>query len=308
MRGAKNTGIFQMRPAALAGWVLLALVVAGAYWSSMAGLAQRWWNDPDYLHGFLVPPFAGFLLWFRRDLLPRNFAAGSLWGLALLAVAALMRFASAYYYYELLDSASLVPCLAGLALFLGGWPGLRWAWPSAVFLIFMVPLPGFLATLLSHPLQRVATTASTYVIQTLGIPAVADGNIISLSEGQINVEEACSGLRNMMLFLVICTGMALVMRRTLREKIIIVLSAAPIALIANIVRITTTALLHEMSRHELATTLCHDLAAWFMMPLAVVLLWMELALLKRVFVSVAVDEPLAGTIRAQEAAGASSDG
>jgi exosortase len=220
----------------------------------------------------------------------------------LLAIAALMRFASAYYYYELLDPASLVPCLAGLALFLGGWQVLRWAWPAAALLAFMVPLPGFLATLMSHPLQRMATTASTYVIQTLGIPAVAEGNIISLSEGQIGVAEACSGLRNMMLFIVICVAMALVMRRSLLEKAIIVLSAAPIALIANVVRITATALLHEMARHELATSIYHDLAAWFMMPLAVVLLWMELAILKRVFVSVAVDEPFVGTTRSQGAA------
>jgi len=92
------------------------------------------------------------------------------------------------------------------------------------------------------------------------------------------------------------------MRRSLLEKAIIVLSAAPIALIANVVRITATALLHEMARHELATSIYHDLAAWFMMPLAVVLLWMELAILKRVFVSVAVDEPFVGTTRSQGAA------
>jgi exosortase len=291
-----------MRPAALASWVLLALVAVYCYWSAMAGLVQRWWTDPDYLYGFLVPAFAGFLLWFRRGLLPGALSTGSAWGLALLAIAALMRFASAYYYYELLDPASLVPCLAGLALFLGGWQVLRWAWPAAALLAFMVPLPGFLATLMSHPLQRMATTASTYVIQTLGIPAVAEGNIISLSEGQIGVAEACSGLRNMMLFIVICVAMALVMRRSLLEKAIIVLSAAPIALIANVVRITATALLHEMARHELATSIYHDLAAWFMMPLAVVLLWMELAILKRVFVSVAVDEPFVGTTRSQGAA------
>jgi hypothetical protein len=79
-------------------------------------------------------------------------------------------------------------------------------------------------------------------------------------------------------------------------------------LIANIVRITATALLHEMARHDLATTLYHDLAAWFMMPIAVVLLWVELAILKRIFVSVAADEPFVRTVRSPGAAGASLDG
>ena len=101
--------------------------------------------------------------------------AGSLWGLLLIAVAGSMRMASSYYYYDLLDPASLVPCLAGLTLFVGGWKALRWAWPSIVFLVFMIPLPGFLATVMGGPLQRLATVASTFMIQTLGISAVADG-------------------------------------------------------------------------------------------------------------------------------------
>ena len=115
--------------------------------------------------------------------------------------------ASSYYYYDLLDPASLVPCLAGLTLFVGGWKAIRWAWPSIVFLVFMVPLPGFLANLMGGPLQRLATVASTFLIQTIGISAVAEGNVISLADSQIGVAEACNGLRNMMLFLAVCVGL-----------------------------------------------------------------------------------------------------
>jgi exosortase len=215
-----------------------------------------------------------------------------LWGLALIGLSAVMRWASAYYYYELLDPASLVPCLAGLTLFLGGWKYLRWAGPSIAFLVFMIPLPGFAATLMGHPLQRVATIASTYMIQTVGVPAVAEGNVILLGDSQIGVAEACNGLRNMMLFIAVGTAVALTIKRPLLEKIIIILSVAPIAVIANVVRITATAVLHSLSRHELADTTYHDLAGWFMMPLAVVLLWGELAILKRTFVPAPVRGPL----------------
>jgi exosortase len=278
-------------PAAVAGWALLAFAVAWCYWSPVAALAGRWWSEPDYLYGFLVPVFAAYLLWFRRGMLAGAKAAGSWWGLGLLGVCAALQLTAAYYLFDLLAAASLCFCLAGLALLLGGRRVLAWAWPSAAFLVFMVPLPGLLANLLSHPLQRVATISSTYIVQTVGIPAVAEGNVISLSEGQIGVAEACSGLRNMMLFIVICTGTAFLVQRTLLEKAIIVLSAAPIALAANIGRITLTALLHNISRHDLANTMYHDLAAWLMMPLAVVLLWIEMALLKRIFVTVAPDSP-----------------
>ncbi len=237
-----------------------------------------------------MPVFSGFLLWYRRAMLRNVEWKGSLWGLPLLVIAAAMRMASSYYYYDLLDPASLVPCLAGVTLFVGGWKVLHWAWPSIVFLVFMVPLPGFVAGLMGHPLQRFATIASTFVIQTLGIPVVAEGNVLCLSDGQIGVAEACNGLRNMMLFLAVCVGVAFLMRRSMAEKIIVVVSAAGIALVANLVRITATAILHQSASHAAANTLYHDLAGWFMMPLAVVLLWLELAYLRRVFVVQAAGE------------------
>src|SRR5258708_39432378 len=87
----------------------------------------------------------------------------------------------------------------------------------------------------------------------------------------------------MMLFVAVCSAVAFIMKRPLIEKAIIMLSAVPIALIANLVRITATAVLHSMSHHDLANTTYHDLAGWFMMPLAVVVLWGELAILRRIF-------------------------
>jgi exosortase len=276
----------------LSGWILLCIAAVFSYAACLAGLVGRWWSDPDYLHGFLVPVFAAYLLWSRREMVRGLQFQGSQWGLALLGICAAMRWASAYYYYELLDPASLIPGLAGLVLFLGGWKVLRWSAPSIAMLVFMIPLPGFLATLMAHPLQRMATIASTYMIQTVGVPAVAEGNVISLGDSQIGVAEACNGLRNMMLFIAVCSAVAFTVKRPLIEKAIIMLSAVPIALIANLVRITATAVLHSMSHHDLANTTYHDLAGWFMMPLAVVLLWVELAILRRVFVAAPTSGPL----------------
>ena len=93
--------------AQLSGWVLLVGAAMFTYAGCLASLAGRWWSDPDYLHGFLVPIFAGFLLWYRREMLRDVQAHGSRWGLVLLGVCAVMRWMSAYYYYELLDPASL---------------------------------------------------------------------------------------------------------------------------------------------------------------------------------------------------------
>ncbi len=269
---------------ALAAAIVLAAMMVAMYWSAMAMLVRGWYGDTDYTFGFLVPIFAGLLLWYRREMLEGGEFRGNRWGLLLMAVVAAMRIVSSYFYLDLLDAASLIPCLAGIALFAGGWKALQWAWPAIVFLVFMIPLPAFLADLMGTPLREMATVCSTFVIQTFGIPSVAEGNVILLSDSQVGVAEACNGLRNMMMFLAMCVGFAMISRRTEIEKVIIVVSAAVLALLANVVRIAATAVLHSLASHQAAATFYHDLAGGFMIPLAVLFLWLELLYLDRAFV------------------------
>lgn len=283
---------------------LFAVALIGTYWTPLVSLVGRWWSDDDYVYGFLVPIFAGVILWVRRDMVASLTPRSSLWGLALIALGGWMRWVSAYYYFALVDPLSLVPMLAGIVLFVAGWRALRWAAPAIAFLTFMVPLPGMAAGLMGHPLQRIGTLVSTYALQTMGFWAVAHGNVIQLSETQLGVVEACSGLRMMMLFFAVCFAAAFLVKRPLLDRVVILLSAAPIAVLANVARIVATGMLHELVSAQAGDTLFHDLAAWFMMPLAVVVLWVEMGLLDRLLVKPELPGrlalspvPVAGTAR-----------
>ena len=194
------------QPKVQAGWLALAVVFVWFYWSSLQYLVDTWWKQEDYQHGFVVPIFAVFLLWIRRDMIPSFGGRGSLWGLALFGLWAAMRWTSVYFNYGTLPELSMVPFFAGTALFVGGWQGLLWAWPAILFLFFMVPLPAAVQGLASEQLQKTATQLSTFVIQTIGIAAVAQGNVIQLAERPLEVARACSGLRMMMLFFALCIG------------------------------------------------------------------------------------------------------
>jgi len=249
-----------------------------------------------------------FWEWYRRAgaalfqlgvLFPRNDASGklfavpgSLWGLAFLAVAALMRWASAYFFFQLLAPLALVPWVAGLTLFSGGWRAMRWAWPAIVFLLFMVPMPGFIHGISAQQLQSIGTKASVYTIQTLGIPAVAQENLIQLESGPLNVAEVCSGLRMLMLFFAVCVGAAFILQCELWEKIVIVLSAPPIAIFANVVRLTVTALASHLQWGEWFFELAHNWAGYLMMVLGILVLWGEISLLKRLILEPASKGPL----------------
>jgi exosortase len=269
-----------------------AAVLFWVYAPTLAVLAHRWGQSANYSHGYLVPLFALFLLWSRRASLAGSAAARpSWWCGAFLCSGLALKAGGTFLYLNWLDDLSLLPCLAGLTLLLGGWPALRWSWPAISFLAFMLPLPYRLEVALTAPLQRVGTWASTYALQALGFAAFAEGNVIRLGSARIGVVEACSGLSMLVVFFTLSTAVAILVRRPLWERLVIVASALPIALLANVARIAATGALHELASPQLADLVFHDLAGWLMMPLALVLLWIELRLLSWVVLTREVDEP-----------------
>ncbi|MBX3436934.1 MAG: exosortase/archaeosortase family protein [Planctomycetaceae bacterium] len=208
-------------------------------------------------------------------------------GLPLLLLAAGGRILAADYYYEWFDFLSLIPFIAGLVLLLGGWRILNWSWLAILFLFFMIPLPFTFEVALRDPLQRIGTLASTFVMQTMGLPAFSEGNRVIVNDVPINVSEACSGLRMMMVFFALSVGLAIVLDRPAWQRLLIAASAIPIALITNITRITTTGLLYVWGYNQLAEDVFHDFAGWLMPPMGLALLWLELWYLDHLFI---VDE------------------
>jgi len=301
--------------------VAFALLVFGGilvwfYWSSILHLTKTWWREEDYQHGFFVPVFAVFLLWFRRDMIVPFLGRGSWWGMAFFGLWAFMRLTAVFFAFGSLPELSILPFLAGAAIFVGGWQAFRWVWPSILFLIFMIPLPGEVQGVASQELQAIATKLSVFIIQTFGIPAVAQGNVIQLTGKPLEVAQACSGLRMMMLFFAICVGAAFVARRPLWEKILVIASAAPIAVASNVARIVMTAVLYEIARLwpsvidvETAETFMHDMAGLLMMPIGLLLLWVEMALLSKLLVEPLPDKPLlAGGLLTEGTTGAVREG
>jgi exosortase len=285
-----------LRPSSLK-WGLSALAaltvcLLWAYWPTLETMAERWSSDPQYSHGFLVPVFAAVVLWYRRDRFPAGRLAPSWWGLPWLLTGLALHVAGGQVAFAFLDDFSLLPTLAGLCLLLGGGPALRWSWPAIAFLGFMLPLPYRVELLLAHPLRRMATVASTYLLQLLGFPAQSEGNVILIDELRLGVVDACSGLGMLVTFFALSTAFALVIQRRLGDRIVLVLSAVPIALVANILRITATAVVHTTLGSAAANALMHDLAGWLMMPLALGLLGLELWFLGRLLLPQEAPRPL----------------
>jgi exosortase len=287
-----EVGIFdpsQRTPLIILGG-LVALLVA-AYWD-MLTLTSAAWSDDLYSHGWIIPLFSLGLMWLRWQPFQESVPAMERWiGLLILAIGLSARLFAAEYTILPVDRLSFIPSMFGAFMLVGGFHAVRWAWPALVFLVFMFPLPTALEVNVLNRLQRMATISSTFVLQTLGIAAFRTGNLISIpGMGQpLNVAEACAGLRMATIFGALAVAMVFIIDRPWWDKLMILLSAIPIALIVNIVRITVTAVLTMWAGQDnyAVQKICHDYAGYvIMMPLALALLWLELQILERVTIPV----------------------
>lgn len=258
--------------------VVVALIAS--YLPSIRSLVRTWTDEPNYSHGFLVAPIAGLILWMRRRELARvriePSAIGWLGLLAILGVRAYL-----YQRNEMWMEGATIPLAAAcLVLAFGGWRLLWWAAPGLAFLLFMLPLPPSMNIVAAGPLQTMATIASSTILGLTGLPVLYEGHVIYVGQQPLEVARACSGLSMLMSFVALVTAMTIIQReRPIWERVVLLLSTIPIALLVNILRIVATGWAYHALGHEFGEKVAHDTAGWLMMPTALVLVFLELKLL-----------------------------
>lgn len=275
--------------AAIAQIAGFAAVLLWSFWPMLAHFFDKWVNDPQYSHGFLVPLFSAYLIrkaWQSGPLEAKPLPAV---GYGILAFVAAMRLVSGALLFWQLDAVCLLLGLVGIVLALGGIPMLRRTGPAIAFLIFMIPLPYELERNVGQPLKTAATLSSTFLLQTFAQPALRDGNLILIDDVKLGVVDACSGLKMMMTFAAFSVGAVLLMQRTRFEKLMVLLGIVPIAIVANVLRITATGFAYLWFSDKATLEFCHDLFGWLMMPVGLGLLALELWVLKRLVVEEPVD-------------------
>jgi len=250
----------------------------------MQGVVRHWESDPQYAQGFVIPLLIGAVLWQRRQHFPHFCDKLSWWGVALVALGLMLHLWATRYFYETFDVLALIPCVAACLWCMGGWQLVKWSWPGLILMLFMVPLPFRIEQMMSLPLRGVACRGTVVLLQILGFPAVAESNVVLVDTVEIGVIEACNGLGMIVTLSALTTSVVFFSNKPWWQKGIVVISALPIALLANILRIASTAILYEVSGSSTADLFYHDLAGWFMMPVALFLLWLEFLVLAKLIV------------------------
>lgn len=275
----------------LFGTLVFGMMIAVLFRDLLLRCVDRWTTEPQYSHGFVVPLIASGLGWFRRDMFLYGTARSSASGLAVTLCGIVGHITADHFGLEAVDSAAFLFTTSGAALMIWGRRAFAGLWPSVLFIGFMLPLPSQIERVLSGPLQIIGANEAAWYIQTSGIPAIAQGNCILMGDTRLGVDETCSGLRMVLAPFAISTVAVIVSKRMVWEKLLILMSALPIALICNVVKIVATAIAYQSFERDTTDSVIHHLSGWLMMPLAMLLLFLELKLLDWLFVPAGDSRP-----------------
>jgi len=264
------------------GFVFIAFL--WSYWPGLVELWELWKLSDEYSSGLLVPFLAAYVLWTRRSDIARYPVRPSVWGLFAFAAAQAVRLFGLFLMYNSAERLSIVLSIASLVLLLFGWKFFRKVSPILLFLCLMLPLPNVIQYHVGLNLQRLATSSAVFCLEVLGYQVVQDGHTIEIGNVSVAVLEACNGLRMITAFFVISGLVVLIVERAWWEKLIILISSLPIALLCNTIRLVITSIFFTILKGEYWERVFHDFGGYLMMPLALAAVVGELWLLAKLTV------------------------
>jgi exosortase D (VPLPA-CTERM-specific) len=266
--------------------LLIALLFAAfgaCYWQTITGLFHVWTTNEDYSYAFLIPFMSGYLIWerrqeFRRTPFSTNWLGGILFVFFILV--------SAYGILGSSPSAvrpAIPLIILAITLFCFGKQIFKIMLFPLALLIFMIPLPTMYGTLVGVHLKRISTLLGELILRLAGITVFVEGNVIDLGVTQLQVVDACSGLRYVLPLLCVGVIFAYFFEKVRWRQVVIAVSTMPIAIITNGIRIGATGILAERYGSDVAHGFFHGFSGWLIFVFAFALLFVVHFILKLIF-------------------------
>jgi exosortase len=254
---------------------LLAAAVLLLYFQVLVALVGDWYGNPDYSHGFFVPILSAYLIWRKRETLHRVPVEPSFSGFFVVLSSVALLFLGSLGAELFLTRIAFVATIAGLVVYFLGWATLRAIIFPLMLLLLMIPLPTLIYNEIVFPLQFVASSFATGVLDTLNLfPVMREGNILVLPHNRIEVVEACSGIRSLMSLITLALSYGYFAERNRYVQILLVVAMVPLAVVSNGFRVVGTALLTHYWGPRMADGFLHSFSGWVIFIVAAVLLLM----------------------------------
>jgi len=255
--------------------VALLVLAAGVYFQEGIAALLIAWQTPEYSHGPLIPLLSAFL--FLRDFKSIPVERGEIsdrWpGVVLVAAAIALGGLGKIAQIDDIVAYAMIAFVGGVMLTTLGWRRGRGCWPAILHLAFMLPLPATLYWKVSTSLQFISSELGVFFIRSVGIPVFLDGNIIDLGVYKLHVAEACSGLRYLYPILSFSYIFAALYRGPLWHKAVLLISAAPITVFMNSVRIGIIGIIVDNFGLAYVEGITHLLEGWVIFLCSVIILF-----------------------------------
>jgi exosortase D (VPLPA-CTERM-specific) len=266
-------------------WGVLAAVMTVLgylYADSLRFLFESWLEDDNYSHGPFIPLISFYLAWLRWGPLQTTERRGVWWGLPIITGGLLVFVVGQFAAMHAVVHLSLWMVIVGLLASVVGLSGVRLLTFPLLYLLTAIPLPVFLVGELSSRLQLWSSALAIKCLQLLGVMANREGNVIDLGRVQLQVVEACSGLRYLFPLMALTLLVAYLYRQPLWKRVLLVLSSIPISILLNGFRISTIGLLVDTYGRSAADGFSHFFEGWVFFVASLGLLCAEMWLLARI--------------------------
>ncbi|NIA12124.1 MAG: exosortase [Nitrospiraceae bacterium] len=246
--------------------VLISALLSILYFRTFIWLVNSWLTDPYYLHGFLIPIICGFIAW-------QNIREGNKGGMEedklnpepvkpgiyIVAFGIALHTFSVIKLSPFLSALSFLVTASGLILYFYGKPLMRSFLFPISFFIFAIPLPFVFLEKVAYSLQSLSAYYPALFIGMLGIPVTRIGADIQLNDASFFIGLPCSGMNSIIALLALTTVFVYILRCPVYKKIVVLSVAIPIAIFANILRITSLLLIANAYGAEIADRFFHAL-------------------------------------------------
>ncbi|HEY4482362.1 MAG TPA: exosortase/archaeosortase family protein [Candidatus Brocadiaceae bacterium] len=262
------------------GALLLLLIALGI--PIFPDMFYQWIEDPDNSHCILIPFVSIFLGYRYAKTVTKETIKPYGPGVIFLVISLFIYVISAAGEIALFARIAFVLILISLAVFNLGLDAVRRIYFPLVFLFFMIPTPITLYSMIAFPLQIFASKVSANVIYSIGIPVIREGNVLHLTNGSLEVAEACSGIRSLVSYITLGVFFVHLSRTSLAKKILLLCSTIPLALMANIVRISSSGILAHFYGYRVAEGFLHEFSGMAVFMLGIILMLLLNTLLSRI--------------------------
>lgn len=249
---------------ALWAWSAIGVLIGLVYFHVLVKLVFAWWQIPDYSHGFLVPVFAAYMVWTKRSILAETEIRPTWVGTVVVGLALTLLILGEFGAELFLSRVSLVVLIGGLVLGFGGWKLLRELRFAVLVLLLAIPIPAIVFNEIALPLQLVASKLASVLLHIFSVPALRLGNIIELPAIELEVAEACSGIRSLVSLFTFAVFYGYFLEKTFSRRAILALASIPIAIAANAVRIFGTGICVQYWDADKGLGFFHEFSGWVM--------------------------------------------